>query len=187
MMAYGLLKSIYEDNRTIPERFPNDSQETPRMNPVQIHLALNHAPLFGILSFLALFGYGMYAAKEELKKAGLAGLLVFSLVTPFAFFSGEKSEDRVERLDGISREDIHAHEEAGESAFAFAAGMGAIAAFQLLLYLFPNSAGLRRKTAWAVLLISLIALGTMAYAARTGGHIRHGEELGKGPAVPGGS
>jgi hypothetical protein len=148
------------------------------MNPVHIHLITNHLPVTGTLFATLILAYALISAKEEIQKLALAVLVVLAIVTPLVFFSGEKAEGRVELIAGIQEGDLEKHEEAGEAAFALMEGLGVLAFFQLALFAFPNTAGLRRKSIRLILLIAALVTGWMFYTANTGGRIRHGEEMG---------
>ena len=154
------------------------------MIPVKIHLMLNHAPLWGTCFAFLLLVYSLAARKEDIRKVALAFSLLVALVTPAVFFSGEKSEDLVERIPGVVESAIESHEEAGELALTASLVLAAMAATQLLLYLFPSTHRLRGRLAWAFLLVMLAALLAIANTARLGGKIRHTDELGGLPNWP---
>jgi glucan phosphoethanolaminetransferase (alkaline phosphatase superfamily) len=148
------------------------------MTPVHIHLMLNHLPLFATVLAILLLAFALFRDVEAYKKLAYVILLSAALVTPVVFFSGGKSEDRVEHIPGIFENAIEEHEESGEGALVAMSVVGVLAFLQLCLYLFPDFARLRRKTAFLVLAASAIAFGLVAHAANEGGKIRHGRELG---------
>jgi uncharacterized membrane protein len=147
------------------------------MNPVHVHLMINHLPLYGTLFAALLLAYALLARKEEVRKAGLAILVLLAFASPAVYFSGEKGEDWAERA-GLSEERIEAHEEAGKVAFALLLGNGALAAAALLMGAFPASARRRGAVSWIVALASLAVFAWSAWTATTGGRIRHGQEMG---------
>ncbi len=148
------------------------------MTPVHLHLMLNHLPLFATLGAILLLAFALLRNVEPYKKLAYVILILAGLVTPVVFFSGEKSEDKVEHITGVSESAIEEHEEAGEGALAAMSVVGVLAFLQLCLYLFPNMARLRGKTAIVVLAAAAVAFGLVARAANEGGKIRHGEESG---------
>ncbi|MEO6096040.1 MAG: hypothetical protein ABIW76_10235 [Fibrobacteria bacterium] len=148
------------------------------MTPVHIHLMLNHLPVFASAIALLLLGYALAREHESYKKLAYVILIAAGLATPMVFLSGERSEEKVEDIAGVSKHALHEHEEAGEAALAVMLTLGAAALLQLLLYAFPNLARLRGKTAFAILLGSALALGWAAWTAKLGGQIRHAEEMG---------
>lgn len=148
------------------------------MNPVHIHLMTNHIPVIGTLFAALILAYGVISAKEDIQKLALAMLVVLAIATPLVFFSGEKAEGRVELLAGVEGPDLDAHEEAGEAAFAMMEALGVLAFLQLVLYAFPNTGSLRRKSLRVILFIAAMVAGWMFHTASTGGRIRHREEIG---------
>jgi len=147
------------------------------MNPAHVHLMINHLPLYGTLFAAMLLTYALAARKEEVRKAGLAMLVLLAFASPAVYFSGEQGEDWAEDA-GLSEERIEAHEEAGKVAFALLLGNGALAAGVLLLGAFPASAGRRTAATWIAVMASLAVFAWSAWTATTGGRIRHGEEMG---------
>ncbi|HLP42393.1 MAG TPA: hypothetical protein VK465_12870 [Fibrobacteria bacterium] len=147
------------------------------MNAVQIHLALNHLPVFGSLVAVLLLAYALLVGKEEVRKAALALLVLLGLTSPVVYFSGERSEDRVEEMR-VSHDAIEEHEEAAKWAFPLLLIQGILAAAALALSLLPDSRRPRIRASWAALLFSLLAFVSSAWTAHTGGLIRHSEELG---------
>ena len=149
------------------------------MNAAHLHLLLNHAPVFGILVALVLLGIARLRRTEELAQIGLGALVISGLAAAAAMITGEPAEHAVERLAGISKGAIEAHEEAAEVA-AIATYAGAVVALAALL--------LRRRIAFAgrlrllAFLVALAAFGLMARTANLGGQIRHPEIVGAGPA-----
>ena len=148
------------------------------MTPVHVHLMLNHLPLFATLIAFLLLAFALFRDVEAYKKLAYVILILAGLATPVVFFSGEKSEDSVERIAGVSESAIEEHEEAGEMALAGMCAAGVLAFLQLSLYLFPNFARIRSKTVFLILAAAAIAFGLVAHAANEGGKIRHGHELG---------
>lgn len=148
------------------------------MNAVHIHLFLNHLPVMGTAFACMLLGFAMFKEMENFKKLAYVILVFCALATPPVFLSGEGAEEKVEHLQGVSEKAIHEHEEAGETALAAMIALGFLSLGQLGLYLFPNMARLRKRTALVVLIGSGLAFAWLAWTANLGGLIRHGEELG---------
>ena len=79
----------------------------------------------------------------------------------------------IERLPGVSKTLIDAHEDAALQAFVFMEITGAVAwlgLWQLRRFSRPT-----RGNLWTVLVLSLVTFGLMARAANLGGEIRHPE------------
>lgn len=148
------------------------------MNPAQIHLMLNHAPLFLSATACLLLAYGLLRGNAPYQRLAYVLLIIGAVAAPVVMLSGHGAEHRVEGLLGVAESRIHAHEEAGESAMMGSVLLGFLAAAQLLSAGLPNAARWRTKGAWVVLIASALAWGWTGWAAHLGGLIRHGAELG---------
>ena len=82
------------------------------MNPVDIHLALNHVPVIGVPIALVLLGWGLWRRSPDLTRAGLALLVATALVAVPVYLTGEPAEEVVEGIAGISHRAVHDHEDA---------------------------------------------------------------------------
>jgi hypothetical protein len=148
------------------------------MNPVHIHLMINHVPVLGTVFGCLLMIYSLLRNKEELRRLALGIFLIVAIITPVVFFTGDGSEETLKNVAGISKDAVKSHDEAAEIAFAAMEVLGGIAGLQLLLYAFPGTARLRLKAAIITAFLSAFAFGWVAYTANLGGKIRHGSELG---------
>lgn len=148
------------------------------MNPAQIHLMLNHLPLFASATAGLLLAYALLRGNLAYQRLAYVLLVVAAIAAPLVFFSGHGAEDKVEGLIGVSERRIHAHEEAGEGAAIGMVLLGLLAAAQLVLGGLPHAARWRARGAWVVLIGALAACSWTAWTAHLGGLIRHGAELG---------
>ena len=155
------------------------------MNPIHIHLMLNHVPVLGAFLACALLAYALIRDHEPYKKLAYVILAVVGLAAPIVAVSGEKAAEGIESLAVVPDPAVHAHEEAGEGAEIALVALGILAFLQLCSYLFPNLHRLRGRTAPLLLLGAAAAFAWSAYTANLGGKIRHGEELRTGGAVGG--
>ena len=150
------------------------------MSAVHIHLLLNHVPVLGSIACLLLLAAGLLRRSREVTVIALLATVVTALLTIPVFLTGEPAEDTVEKLPGVTKQYIHAHEEAAEAAFTAMEIAGALALLTLIL-------GMRRETPrWATLatlVVLLAAAGLIARAANLGGEIRH-TEIHSGAAIP---
>lgn len=153
------------------------------MNGAQAHLLVNHLPVLGTAFAALLLAAGLLLRKDEVSKAGVWALLLAAVSSLPAYFSGEGAEEVVEHLPGVLESLIHDHEEAAEKALAAALVMGATAAVVLARF---RARGFSRKAAAAALVLSLPALGLMAWTAHLGGLVRHPELGPAGAASPAG-
>ncbi len=152
------------------------------LTSAQIHLAVNHLPVFGALLATATLALAAVTRRVNTRNLGL-GLLVFAALSALpAYFSGKGAEEIVEDRRGVSETLIERHEEAAERALAVTLAAGVVAAGALL------AARLRRERAvrtlfTIALLSSLVSSGLMGQVAHLGGQIRHDEI--RSPAGPG--
>jgi uncharacterized membrane protein len=153
------------------------------MNGAQIHLLVNHLPVLGVAFAGLLTLAGVLRQSDELKKAGLWAFVLAGLCSLPAFFSGEGAEEVVEHIPGVLKSMIHDHEEAAEKALVGALVLAALS-LGTLIHAYKTKA-LRSKFVVIVLVASLPALATLAYAAHLGGLVRH-TELGpeNGRSIP---
>jgi len=151
------------------------------MNAAQIHLALNHAPLFlSAIGAVVLF-FGMIKKNDSFKTLALYFLLGGAIFTIPVFLTGEGTEELVEHLPGVNENAIEEHEEMAKISLAIIAVSGVAALAGLFV---RRNAMIRRWVYTICLLLSLGSFGTMAQTAHLGGLIRHGEiQNGKSPAT----
>ncbi len=143
------------------------------MNYPYIHLAINHIPIVTNLVGILLLLWAILRKNAEWKKAAVGIFILSALVSIPTYLTGEPSEDAIEHLQGVSKDDIHEHEEAAEFAFVAVLALGALS-------LFGSFLSWRRGSypAWfipALLVLGLFVGGVMARTANLGGKIRHPE------------
>lgn len=142
------------------------------MNAAQIHLALNHAPLFfsGLGGLLLLLG--LYKKNESFKSVSLYMLVAGALFTAPVFLTGEGTEELVEHLPGVTEPAIEKHEDMAKISMIIIAVSGVVALAAIFLRKKP---GILKPLLGAAFLLSLASFGTMAYTAHLGGLVRHSE------------
>lgn len=143
------------------------------MNPVHVHLMLNHLPLIGTAFTLVLLLVAFAKKSDELKRVSLAFLAGVTLLAVPAYLTGEPAEEAVEHLPGIETPFIEPHEEAAKWAFGAQIALGVVALAGL--FVTRKSKPLPAWCAGALLVLSLAVCGLMARAANLGGQIRHPE------------
>ncbi|GAB4328177.1 MAG: hypothetical protein OHK0038_01980 [Flammeovirgaceae bacterium] len=143
------------------------------MNPAHIHLLLNHIPILGSLFGTILLAIGLVRKDKSLLHAGLLTLVIVSIISVPAFFSGEGAEEMIEKMPDISHDVIHEHEEIAEKAIWLMelVGLASLIAFFLHLKEHP----LRYTVTIVVLVLAIANFGVMAKVGNTGGEIRHTE------------
>lgn len=149
------------------------------MNAAQIHLALNHAPLFFSIIGAGLLVLGMIKKNELLKTLSLYLLVAAALFTAPVFLTGEGTEELVEKAAGVTENAIESHEEMAKISLVIIIITGVMALAGLFT---RKKESLSRIVLMAVVLLSLASFGTMAQTAHLGGLIRH-SELQNAPAT----
>ncbi len=149
------------------------------MNPLHLHLLINHIPVLGAFFGCLLMGISLVNGREETRKNAFAFFVFLAILTPFVFLSGEFSEDLAKKLPGVEESRIETHAEAADMALIGIELLGVIAGGTWFLNFFPNSVGLRKKMGWVLFIVAIVVSGWLSWTATTGGRIRHGEEFGK--------
>ena len=142
------------------------------MTAAHLHLALNHAPLFGVIFAALGLIWALIRKNDGVARAGLGLLVLAGLLVVPVYLSGEEAEDVVEGQAGVSEVVIEAHEEAALGG-ALATGIVGLIALGVLV-------GFRRRdvprSATAIVLVlTLAAAGWIGYVANLGGQISHPE------------
>lgn len=142
------------------------------MNAAQIHLALNHAPLFLSLIGSGILIWGMFKKNEGFKSLSLYLLVAAAILTAPVFLTGEGTEELVEHLPGVNETAIEKHEGMAKIALIIIIITGAVALIGLF---FKKNIVISRFVFIGALLLSLASFGAMAQTAHLGGLIRHSE------------
>lgn len=142
------------------------------MNAAQIHLALNHIPLFlsAIGGIILLWGF--ISKNESFTWLSKLLLVAGALFTIPVFFTGEGTEELVEHIPGVSEEAIEKHENMAKLALAVIAATGVVALAGLFL---RKKETVSRIVMILLLVLSLASFGTMAQTAHLGGLVHHPE------------
>ena len=142
------------------------------MNAAQIHLALNHVPLFLSVIGGGILISGMIKKNESFKTLSLYLMVAAALFVLPVYFTGEGTEELVERLPGVQESAIEQHEDMAKAALAVIIASGIIALTGLL---FQKKRTVGRFIFIAALVLSLLSFGVTAQTAHLGGLIRHSE------------
>lgn len=152
------------------------------LSATHLHLLLNHVPTIGFIIGLGLFIIGLVAKSDDLKVGSLVTLVGVALITVPVFVTGGAAQQQIcvaSNVPGpcpdsaISRTLIEMHEGAAFLSLYVIVFTGGFAWLALWQY-----RRIRRIPAWnvaAVLILSFVALATVAQAANLGGEIRHPE------------
>lgn len=153
------------------------------MNLAHIHLLLNHFPTVGMVIGVSLFIVALIARSDDLKRASMGVFLLIALIAMPTYMSGNAAQERLKDVSGVSEALIIAHQSWALLAFIVIEIAGTIAWLALWKYRRTD-----KFAAWhmpAMLILSVLTLALMGYAASIGGEIRHPEIL--DPAIPEGS
>jgi len=148
------------------------------MNLAHIHLLVNHFPTIGTIIALGLFLVALVSNSVDLKRASLVVFFIISLITIPTYMSGNAAEEMLRGRQGVSTTAIEAHRNAAQLAVLFMELTGVVS--WLGLWRFRRHSNFGRATLPAVLLLSVITMGVVGYAANLGGGIRHPEIEGSG-------
>jgi uncharacterized membrane protein len=142
------------------------------MNASQIHLALNHVPLFfSIAGGLILF-YGFIRRQDQIKFLSLYFMVAAALFTIPVYLTGEGTEEAVEKLPGISDNFIESHEEMAKIGLIIIIITGIVALTTLII---KKKASLFKPALIICGVLAFSSFGVMAQTAHLGGQIRHSE------------
>lgn len=142
-------------------------------DPTHIHLLINHLPLFGSFCGLVVLLYGIWKRSTNTVNAAYLVLIIAAIGAGVAYLTGEPAEETVENLQGVSKDMLELHEEAGLYAVVSFIVLG-IAALGGLLLAIRKPTSLK-PVALIVLLLGLVSFGIVARTAFIGGQIRHSE------------
>lgn len=142
------------------------------MNASQIHLALNHVPIFfSIVAGLILL-YGFIRKKDQIISLSLYFMITAALFTLPVYFTGEGTEETVEKLPGVSEVLIEGHEEMAKTGLIIILIAGMVALVTLLI---KRTASLSRPFLILCVVLAFASFGVMVQTAHLGGQIRHSE------------
>ena len=143
------------------------------MNGAQTHLAFNHLPVIGMPLAALLLAFAMRRKSRELLAASFAAMVLISLGTFVAFKAGGPAAHLIINIPGISRAQIHAHAEAGETLMSGTAVVGGLAVAGLWLL----RAGATPPAAISALVLAgaVLVSAWSGWTAHLGGLIRHPE------------
>ncbi|HEX2639915.1 MAG TPA: hypothetical protein VHL50_05060 [Pyrinomonadaceae bacterium] len=143
------------------------------MDPVHIHLFLNHVPIVGSFAAVLLLAYGAIRKSDEVMRVGLVALVLTALVAIPVYLTGEPSEDIVEKLPGVSEAFMEEHEDAGKLALIAAIVTGAVSLVSIFLAGRGQKVG--KAFVWISIALSLVTAAAMVRTGNLGGQIRHTE------------
>lgn len=142
------------------------------MNATQIHLALTHVPVVLSIIGLVILIISFLRKNDTLTQTALWILLAAGLFTLPVFFTGEGTEEMVEKLPGVSDAIMERHEDFAKATLVLVSASGLLALVGLMAYSFGRFITVIKVL---TLLLAFVSAGAMAQTAHLGGQIRHSE------------
>jgi len=142
------------------------------MDAAHLHLALNHAPLFGVVFAILGLAWAFARQNDGVARASLALLVLAGLLVVPVYLTGEGAEEVVEERVGVSEVAIEAHEDA---ALGGAIAVGVVGLSALIVLVGFRSRNVTRAATATVLVLALAAAAWIGYVANLGGQISHPE------------
>jgi uncharacterized membrane protein len=142
------------------------------MNASQIHLALNHVPLFFSINGGLILLFGLFRKNESIKILSLYFLIAAAVFTVPVYLTGEGTEEIVEEIPGVSENLIGRHETMANIGLIVILFTGVAA---LVALIFRKRTSLLKFALTACVILSFASFGIMAQTAHLGGQIRHSE------------
>jgi len=142
------------------------------MNSVQLHLALTHVPVILSLVGLIMLVVAFVIKNSIITKTSYILILIAGIAALPVFFTGEGTEEAIEKLPGVSEAVIGRHEEVANLAMMSIAAAGLVALAALFSFRWQIAA---RVFKIVVVLLAITSGGLMAQTAHLGGQIRHTE------------
>lgn len=144
------------------------------MDPVHVHLFLNHFPVICSILSVPFFLYAYWRKSDELKQLALLVLVFAAAVTIPVYLSGEPAEEVVEKLAGVSHDLIEQHEDAAYFAMISMMITGVISLIGLIS-MFLKKAAAAKFLVLVALLSAIGSAGLMLRTSNLGGQIMHSE------------
>jgi uncharacterized membrane protein len=143
------------------------------MNGAHWHLVVNHFPIIFPIVGLIVMITGLFSKSESVKRTAFMIFIIGSFSAVAAMITGERAEEVVENINGVTKNFIESHEEKAETFAIFSYILGVISLLGLW-------ASLKKKSYSSVIsIITLIFAFVVLFFAQqtgtTGGEIRHTE------------
>ncbi|MDP2305576.1 MAG: hypothetical protein Q8P18_06085 [Pseudomonadota bacterium] len=150
------------------------------MNPVHVHLVVNHVPIAATWLALPLLALALWRLpNRDTWLSALVLLVVAAGAAGATLLTGQAAEEAIEGRPGISDARLEEHEErgVGGAAVAVATGVAALGAWAL---------GRRAPVPaiCATLAVAVASGSVLAWVGYSGGLIRHPELLDEAPVAP---
>lgn len=143
------------------------------MNGAHFHLIINHLPIVFPLVGLIVLAVGLLSKSVAVERTAYLIFAIGAFFSVFAMISGERAEEVVEKIQGISKQYIHRHEEAAEFFAILSYLLGGLSAVGLWASFKQKS--FAKFLPWVIGGFALVVMFFAKQAGTTGGEIRHTE------------
>jgi len=143
------------------------------MDQAYVHLLTNHLPVFASIVGGLVLARAIWIDSDDTKIAAYYILILGAIGAIIAYLTGEGAEEKVENIQGISKEMIHSHEASAMIALISLSFLGIISVAGI--YVTTKKLSLTDALAFVTVVISLISFILVARTAYLGGQIRHTE------------
>jgi uncharacterized membrane protein len=143
------------------------------MNPVHVHLLLNHFPTIGNVIAVGLYLFAFAKRNDDLKRASLGLFVMIAVMSILAFVSGYAARDALKDRQEISQPLLDAHLDGALLSLLLMGVTGVLAWFGL--WQFRHQSRPARGMLSAVMVLAVVTLALMGATAYIGGGIAHPE------------
>lgn len=147
------------------------------MNPLHVHLLINHLPVFGTLLGIVVLMLALWRRSEQIESVAYFLFIISSLGAVISYLTGEGAEEAVEHIQGISKTAIERHEDFAIYPLLTLILLGVVSVVGIILI--QEKSRLVGKIRSVLLILAVISFVLIAWAGYLGGQIRH-TELQKG-------
>ena len=152
------------------------------MSLANIHLILNHAPVFGVIFGIIILLYARLRSNRDIMVVGLGMFVLAALLTIPVYLTGDPAESDIRNLPTFSKSLVEEHEDSALWSFILVGALGLAALYGLTFAMRD-----RKPPKWLPILVMILSLMTTATFVRTaqlGGRISHPELRAGFPANP---
>jgi len=142
-------------------------------NWAYIDLVLTHIPVIGVGAIIAFLLVGKVRGSRELQRVSLQMFVALALLSIAVYLTGSPASHQIREKPGVSREVIHRHSRAADSAFWSLELLGALSLEALAR--FRKEAAIPERHMVVLLAPSFLVFGLLIWTANLGGKIRHPE------------
>ena len=143
------------------------------MNGAHWHLVVNHLPIIFPVAGIIVLLTGLIAKSAAVKRTAFLIFILGAVAAIAAMTTGEGAEDIAEKISGITRSNIHQHEEAAETFALVSYVLGGISLIAIWASFKQKSFSTIVRI--ATLVFAVVLLFFAKQTGTTGGEIRHTE------------